>query len=134
MYRLIISLIINAISLGAAAYVVSGVNFAPTSSIFTVLMVALIFGLVNTLVRPLLAFVTCPFYIITLGLFTFVVNAFMLMLTSWLAGSAFDVSGFWSALFASIIISLVSTILSLFLKPSDEDEGEEDVVVIHHRD
>ena len=86
--------------LGIAAAVVPGIQFAGEGSvsIVSLLVVALIFGLVNALIKPILAVLTCPFYILTLGLFTFVINALMLMLTSWLAGPRFEVAGFWPAL------------------------------------
>ena len=117
MVHLILRLIINAVALGVAAAIVPGIQFAGEGSVTigSLLIVALIFGLVNALIKPILALVTCPFYILTLGLFTFVVNALMLMLTSWLAGPRFEVAGFWQALLGSIIISLISTLLSTLL-------------------
>lgn len=115
MIRLILRLIINAIALGVAAALVPGIQFAGEGqvSIPSLLLVALIFGLVNALIKPVLALLTCPFYILTLGLFTFVVNALMLMLTSWLAGPRFQVADFWSALVGSIIISLVGILFNV---------------------
>jgi putative membrane protein len=117
MIQLILRLVINAVALGVAAAIVPGIQFAGEGSVSigTLLVVALIFGLVNALIKPVLAVLTCPFYILTLGLFTFVVNALMLMLTSWLAGPRFEVAGFWPALLGSIIISIVSTLLSALL-------------------
>ncbi len=120
MLKLLLRLIINAIALAVAAAIVPGIQFngEGTQALGSLVVVALIFGLVNAIIKPLLVLVTCPFYILTLGLFTFVVNALMLMLTSWLAGPRFVVSGFWSALLGSIIISLVSMLLSAFLGES----------------
>ncbi|MDM8527988.1 phage holin family protein [Anaerolineales bacterium HSG24] len=130
MYYLLISLVINAISLWVAAFIVPGIHF--DTSVIGIFTVALIFGMVNTLIKPILQIVTCPFYLLTLGLFTFVVNALMLMLTSWLVGSAFHVDSFWWALLGSIVISIVSTFLSLFLGPEEQDDDEGDVVIIKH--
>jgi putative membrane protein len=127
MTRFVIRLVINAVALGVAAAIIPGIRFAgeqPTS-IVNILIVALIFGLVNAFIRPLLALVTCPFYIITLGLFTFIMNALMLMLTSWLVGPRFEVDGFWAAFWGSIVISIVSTVLSVVLK-DDKDDRRED--------
>lgn len=124
MWYLIISLLINAASLWVAAYIVPGVNFGPNASILTILFVALIFGLINTIIKPILSFVTCPLRILTLGLFAFVVNALLLMLTAHLAAPAFMVDSFWSAFIASIIISIVSTILSALLIWNDDDDDE----------
>ena len=125
MTHFIIRLFVNAMALWVAALILPGIHFAgsETNSIINVLIVALIFGLVNAIIKPLLAFVTCPFYILTLGLFTFVVNALMLMLTSWLVGPRFVVEGFWTAFFGSIIISIVSTALSTMLKEDGQARG-----------
>jgi putative membrane protein len=83
------------------------------------LIVALIFGLVNAIIRPVLIVLSLPLEILTLGLFTFVINAFMLLLTSWIAqgmGLAFRVDGFLVALLAALIISIVSFVLSRVLR------------------
>jgi putative membrane protein len=77
--------------------------------------VALIFGLVNAIIRPVLGFLTIPIQIVTLGLFTFVLNAIMLLITSGLAGAfdlPFRVDGFIPALLGSLVISIVSVVLS----------------------
>jgi putative membrane protein len=126
MFHFITRLIINAVALGLAALILPGITVAGDTTAATVnlLVVALIFGLVNAIIKPILALVTCPFYILTLGLFTFVVNALMLMLTSWLAGAMFVVDGFWSALFGSIIISIVSTFLSAVLKEEQKPQSQ----------
>ncbi|HEX9925470.1 MAG TPA: phage holin family protein [Anaerolineae bacterium] len=119
MTHFLIRLVINAVALGVAALLLPGIRFGgegDVGSLINILIVALIFGLVNAVIKPVLALLTCPFYIVTLGLFTFVVNALMLMLTAWLVGPRFVVDGFWTALFGSIIISLVSTVISASLK------------------
>jgi len=80
---------------------------------------ALIFGLVNALLRPLLKFLTCPLILLTLGLFTLVINTFLFYLTGYL-GSFFNVGftleNFWTALLGSVIVSLVSIFLSIFVQ------------------
>lgn len=126
MLKLILRLVINAVALWIAATIVPGIRFGgeETLSVISLVIVALIFGLVNAIIRPILVLLTCPFFILTLGLFTFVVNALMLMLTSWLAGPRFEVAGFWSALLGSIIISLVSMLLSAFLGESRRKESK----------
>ena len=76
---------------------------------------AIIFGLLNAFVKPVVAFVSCPLTIITLGLFLLVVNTIMLALTAWVAGLLgleFHVEGFWAAFFGALIISFVSTVLT----------------------
>jgi len=121
MTRLIIRWLINAAALWAAAELVSGIGYEGWPAL---LIVALIFGLVNALIRPILRLLTCPLQILTLGLFTIVINALMLLLTSWLAEQfniAFWVSGFWpDAVLGALVVSAVSIVLSIFLKDRDE--------------
>lgn len=120
MPRLIVHLLINAVALWAAASLAPGIGFGDepgSAMVVTVLGVALIFGLVNALIKPILAFVTCPFYVLSLGLFTFVVNAFMLLLTANISQRldlTFVVDDFGSAIVGSVIVSIVSFVLNLF--------------------
>ncbi len=114
----LIRLLINAAGLWVATQIVSGISIGSENYLATLFVVALIFGLVNAVIKPILAALTCPLYILTLGLFTFVVNALMLLLTSAivrLIGLDFRVDGFWAALLGAIVISLVSFILSMFI-------------------
>jgi putative membrane protein len=86
------------------------------AKIGTLIGVALLFGLVNAVVKPLVKFFGCLFYLVTLGLIGLVVNALLFWLTGWLAGELglpFDVSGFWPAFFGAIIVALTSWILNL---------------------
>lgn len=126
--KLIIRLIINAIALWAATWVTGGITLggsSQTDQVITLLAVALIFGLVNALIRPILKLVTCPFYVLTLGLFTFIVNAIMLMITGAVAesfGLPFRVDSFSAAFVGSLVVSLVSFLLSLFLSDDRADK------------
>jgi putative membrane protein len=116
----ILRLLVTAVALAAAAYFVTGIH---TGGFGAVLLTALVFGVVNALIRPIVKMATCPFYALTLGLFTFVVNALMLMLTGWLSGKLgieFSVAGFWPALWGSLVVSVVSTLLSFFLPDGKE--------------
>lgn len=108
----VLRLVINAVALWVAAYFVPGIGLVTGSG--NVIIAALVFGLINALIRPLVALVTCPFYVLTLGLFTLVVNALMLMLTARLLDS-FTVEGFVPALIGGIVIGIVSTLLSVVL-------------------
>jgi putative membrane protein len=116
--------IVNACALAVAAWLFSGIAFNSATQgkrFLTLLLVALIFGLVNEFVRPVVAFFSFPLYLLTLGLFFFVVNALMLWLTSWLAGVvglSFHVRGFWTAVFGAIVITIVSWIVGLVI-PGD---------------
>jgi putative membrane protein len=81
----------------------------------SLLIIALIFGLVNALVRPLLVLLTCPFIILTLGLFVLLLNAAMLSLTAWVSGLfdlGFVVEGFWPAFWGALVIAIVSAVMS----------------------
>jgi putative membrane protein len=113
MTNLLIRLVINAIALWVAGYLVPGITL--TNDVIGLLIVAVIFGLINALIKPIVDFFTCPFYVITLGLFTFIVNALMLLLTSAVSGGRLVVDGFWAAFLGGIVIGVVSMVLSLFL-------------------
>jgi putative membrane protein len=114
--------VINAVALWVAAWAIPGITFGGGSTgqvITTVVVVALIFGIVNALIKPVLKLISLPLIILTLGLFVFIVNALMLQLTSWLAGKfdlAFHVQHFfWDAVLGALIVTFVSMVLS-FLK------------------
>ena len=120
MTHLAVKIIINAASLAAAAYFIHGISYGNWGSL---LLIALVFGVVNASVRPFLKALSCPVIVLTLGLFTLILNALMLQLTAWLGkqiGIAFTVSGFWPAFWGALTITIVSTILS-FLLPGQRD-------------
>jgi putative membrane protein len=112
MQNLLIRLFVNAVAVWVAAQLVGGIELA--GEFWAVVLVAAVFGLVNALIRPLLLFLSLPLLVLTLGLFTLVVNALMLMLTGALL-DALSVAGFWPALWGSILISLVSFLFSVVL-------------------
>ena len=112
MIKLLIRLVINAVALWLAALIVDGISL--DGSVFQVLFVALIFGLINALIKPLLKLISAPLIIFTLGLFTLLINAFLLWFTSLLT-DVLTVDGFWAALLGALIVSLVSWVLSMFL-------------------
>lgn len=116
--RLLVSLLINAAALWVAARVVSGITLPDTLT--RLLLVAFVFGVVNVTIKPLFTLLAFPVQILTLGLFTFVINAGMLLLTAWLAsGWGFAVDGFGSAFVGALVISVVSALLGV-LKPDDD--------------
>lgn len=115
----LIRVVINAAGLWVATQIIRGISFTGSNMLLTLLVVAVIFGVVNAVIKPILAILTCPLYIVTLGLFTFVVNAVMLLVTSWIAGQlrlGFNVDGFYAALLGAIVISIVSFLLSIVLR------------------
>ena len=107
----LIRLVANALAILAAAYIVPGIEVAGGLSL---LAAALVLGLVNAVVRPILLFLTLPFTLVTLGLFIFLLNAFCLWLTSWLV-KGFEVHGFWAAVLGAMIVSVVSWLVNVFL-------------------
>ena len=116
MPRLLVRWLIASIAILAAVKLMPGIRFA--GPLWGLALVAVIFGLVNALVRPLLKLLACPLIILTLGLFTLVINAVMLMLTSALSeafGLNFRVADFWSAFWGALLISIVSFLLNLLI-------------------
>jgi putative membrane protein len=114
--RFLLRLLINAAALWVATRIVSGVTFSGDP--VYLFLVALLFGLLNALVRPVLKLLTCPLLILTLGLFTFVINGVILWLTSALSdalGIGFHVAGFWAAFWGALVVSIVSVLLSLLI-------------------
>jgi putative membrane protein len=128
--RWILRLLANAAALAIATWILSGITLtAPTTArkVFVLLVVALIFGVLNAIIRPIFALFTAPLILLTLGLFLIVINACMLLLTSWLAGLfdlGWDVDGFWTAVLGAIIISIVSFILNVFLPDPDNKRSD----------
>ncbi|RZT12927.1 MULTISPECIES: phage holin family protein [unclassified Kribbella] len=126
MKNLIIRLLVNAVALAAASWIVSGITLQGATTgkrVLTLLIVAAIFGVVNAIVKPVVKVLSFPLLILTLGLLTFVINAAMLLLTSWITGKLdvqFHVDGFWSALFGALIISVVGMILNAVLPEKAE--------------
>lgn len=122
--RLLLRWVIMAVSLVVAAYTVPGISVTDQNGLFAVLVMAAVFGLVNAFIRPLLTLLSCPLVMLTLGLFTLVINAICFSFSSWIAqnffGAGFVVDGFFAALIGSIVVSIVSFLLSLFLPDKDE--------------
>ena len=133
---LVLRLIVNTLALWVATLVVPGISLRESVDIYApgagaieeqisvptltaLLIVAVVFTLVNAVVKPIVQFLSLPLTIITLGLFLLVVNALMLMLTSWITtnfdlfGAEYVVSGFWAAFFGAIVIGLVNWVSSL---------------------
>jgi putative membrane protein len=116
--RLILRLVVNAVALMVAAWLLTGITVSGGSTsrnALTLIVVGVIFGIVNAIVKPVVKFVSMPFVILTLGLLLLVINGLMLLLTSWIAGKigvSFHVDGFWTAVLGAIILSVVSSVLN----------------------
>ena len=115
---------INAVALWVAAAVLGGITLAQDgtdtgSKILTIVLVALIFGLINAVVKPIATILSLPALIVTLGLFTLIINAAMLQLLSWISGKvdlSFHVDNFfWDAIAGALIITLISWVLNILL-------------------
>ncbi len=134
MKRLLIRWIVSTIAILFAAYLFEGIRI---SGFFAAFFAAAALGILNALFRPILLILTLPINILSLGLFTFVINALMLMMASGLI-SGFHVAGFWSALGGSLLISIVSWLLNSFVyekeKVTDEKPTAIDMRYDHDQD
>lgn len=124
--RFLIRLLINAAAFGVTFWIV---DLCWDGQVLPLIIIALIFGLVNALIRPLIVLLTCPFIILTLGLFVFVINVFMLWLTIWLArlvGVGFTCMPefFWNLIIGALVLSVVSWAVSL-LVPDRLEKGRQ---------
>jgi putative membrane protein len=113
MAQLVLRVMINALSIAAAIKLVDGLTF--TGEWWKIIIIGAVFGIVNSLLKPIMMFFTFPLIILTLGIFTLVVNALMLIITAKLSGPfhlGFQIHGFWAAFWGALIVSIVSMVLS----------------------
>lgn len=120
MRNFIIRAIINAIAISVAAYVLPTITV--TGDIVPLLIVGAIITLANALLKPILTLLTCPAVLLTLGLFVFVINGFVLYIASEFAGGALVIDGFWPAFWGGIIMAIVNMILEGVFGVRDEDK------------
>ncbi|HEX8510358.1 MAG TPA: phage holin family protein [Propionibacteriaceae bacterium] len=124
--RTILRLVLNAAALAVATWLLAGITLtsATTSDkVVALLIVALIFGILNAVVKPIFKLVTAPIVLLTLGLFLLVINACIMLLTSWLAGLVdlgWHVDGFVPAVLGAVVVSVVSFLLSAFVPDRNE--------------
>ncbi|MGH2937744.1 MAG: phage holin family protein [Solirubrobacterales bacterium] len=116
MSRLLVRWVCNVVALFIAAWILSGISYG--DQWWTLFIAAAVFTLVNAWVKPILAVLSIPFIVVTLGLFYFLINVFMLYLTDWVVPD-FEIKTFWWAVLAAIIVSIVNGLLNMFL-PDDE--------------
>lgn len=126
MKGLFIRWLVLTVAIMAAAYVLDGIEIE--GGFFSAFFAAAILGILNALLRPILLLITLPLNILTLGLFTFVINALMLMMASGVI-AGFHVHGFWWAVFGSLIISAVSWLLTSLIN----DQGRMEVITLRRR-
>ena len=115
---IVIRLLVTAVAVWISTLLLHGITLDTTSTpkkIGTLLVVAVIFGIVNAVIRPVVKTVGCAFYVLTLGLIALVVNGALFLLTSWIAGKLslpFHVNGFWTAVLGALIVGVVSWVIN----------------------
>jgi len=123
--KLLIRWAISALSLFSAAWLVPGIHVDDGRGWVVYAIMAIVLGLANALIRPLLKLLTCPLILLTLGLFTLVINALTLLIASAVANNVihvgFFVDGFWPAFWGAIIVSVVSIVLNAIVRDDNED-------------
>ena len=124
--RLLVRLIANAAALAVATWLLTGITLTAQDTghkVAALLVVALIFGVLNAVVKPVFKLVTAPLVLLSLGLFLLVINACIMLLTSWLAAKVdlgWHVDGFVPAVLGAVVVSVVSFVLNAFLRDRDE--------------
>ena len=117
--KLIIRWLIVALAVAAAAWLVPGIQVTGTNGVITVIVMALVLGLVNAIIRPLLVLLSCGCIVATFGLFMLVINAVTFWLASWITSQGFNlgfsVDNLWAAFLGSLVVSVVSFVLSMIL-------------------
>jgi putative membrane protein len=109
-----IRVIVNAAALAITASIMPGIS--TPDQLGTLLVVAIIFGIINAIIKPIVVILTLPFTIVTLGLFIFVINGLMLLLTSSLSGGRLVVDGLWTAILGGIVMGIAAMIVEAVLK------------------
>lgn len=128
-----IRVVINAIGIALTAMLIPGIQVV-NNDIGTLLIIGLVFGIVNSLIKPILMFLTCPAVIVTLGLFILVINGVMLLITESLVGDRLIIEGgIWTAILGGIVMAIVSMVLEGIMK-LDGDKGKNDGNTIIYKD
>lgn len=127
-WRLFVRWLITSIAVAIAILVVPGIDRTGGNALAAIVVTAAILGLANAVLRPILNFLSCGCIVATLGLFTLVVNAVVLWVAGWISANVFytgfEIHGFWPAFWGSIVISVVSFFLSIFLPDPEEDRQQ----------
>jgi putative membrane protein len=125
--RLVIKLIVTAAAVWVATLLVPGIQLHShntTEKITTLIVVALIFGVINAVLKPIVHTVGCLAYAVTLGLISIIVNGLLFWLTSWIAGKLglpFHITGFWAAVLGALIVGIIGWLVSLVVDRKDDD-------------
>lgn len=134
MRNFLIRVVINAIGIALTAEILPGIHVA-NNDLGTLLMIGLVFGVVNALLKPLLILLTCPAVILTLGLFLLIINGIMLLVTASLIPARLQIDGFGWAVLGGIVMGLIGIVLeSIFgIRDKDKKRDNPDVIVIDRR-
>ncbi len=131
MREFLIRVLINAVAIAVTALLIPNIHIA-NNDVTTLLIIGLIFGLVNSLLKPLLILLTCPAVLLSLGLFIFVINGFMLMITDSLAGDRLTIDGgIFTAILGGMVMAAVTIALESALKLDDSPKGGGADVIIY---
>ncbi len=114
MSKFLLRVVVNAIAIAVTASILPGIHVV-NQDLGTLLVIGLIFGIINALIKPIVSLLTCPFILLTLGLFVFVINGLMLMITASLSGGRLTVEGWGTAIIGGIIMGIVGLILETVL-------------------
>ena len=130
MRHFVIRVLINAVAIAVTAMLIPNIQVA-NNDITTLLLIGLIFGVVNSMLKPILIVLTCPAVLLSLGLFILVINGVMLLITDALAGDRLIIEGgIWTAIFGGMVMGIVSMLLESVLHLKDHDaEKNSDVVI-----
>ncbi len=133
MRNFVIRVMINAVAIAVTAMLIPNIQVA-SSDIGTLLIIGLIFGIVNSLLKPILIFLTCPAVILSLGLFILVINGLMLLITDALVGDRLVIEGgIWTAVLGGIVMALVSMLLEGILRLDDNPSNKNDVIIFRDK-
>jgi putative membrane protein len=121
----LLRLIVNATALAATAAILPGIHIQD-DKIGTLLVVALIFGIVNAVLKPVIIIMSCPLIILSLGLFAIAINGIMLLITEAIAGDRFQIDGFWWAVLGGLVVGVIAAFLENALGLNEEDKEDED--------
>lgn len=132
MREFVIRVLINAVAIAVTAMLIPNIHIA-NNDITTLLVIGLIFGVVNSLLKPLLILLTCPAVLLSLGLFIFVINGVMLLITDSIAGERLIIDGgIFTAILGGMVMGGVSMLLETVLKLDDKNTGREQETIIFH--
>ncbi|MBI1279452.1 MAG: phage holin family protein [Anaerolineaceae bacterium] len=121
MRNFLLRVIIYAVGIALVAEIVPGIHI-PNDTLSTLIIIGLVFGIINAILKPIITFLTCPLVILSLGLFVLVINAVVLLVTASLIPARLQIDGFWPAFLGGIVMSIISMILERVLGVNDDNK------------